>query len=160
MLLLFKNLAFTVLVPGSVAVYLPRMLARGEAVDSPLALAASIAAFTLGGAVYAWCLWDFAIHGRGTPAPIDAPKQLVLRGLYRCVRNPMYVGVLTVILGWVIRFQEGRLAAYGLTVAICFHLFIVLYEEPHLTRLFGAQYEEYRGTVGRWLPRPPRNAGS
>ena len=107
----------------------------------------------LGGAIYFWCLWDFATFGRGTPAPIDAPKHLVVRGLYRYTRNPMYVGVLATIAGWSVFFDlPPRLLAYLAIVATIFQLFIVLYEEPHLLREFGSEYEEYRSHVGRWLP--------
>jgi len=97
-------------------------------------------------------VWDFARFGRGTPAPIDAPKRLVTRGLYRYTRNPMYVGVLTVILGWAVLFRAWALVAYALAVWSCFHSFIILYEEPHLRAQFGKEYEEYRVRVSRWLP--------
>ena len=112
----------------------------------------SLAFFLFGGAVYSWCVWDFATFGRGTPAPIDAPKELVVRGLYRYTRNPMYVGVLSTILGWAMLFKEPQLLLYALCVGTCFHLFVVLYEEPNLQRVFGNSYEEYRARVNRWLP--------
>lgn len=101
-----------------------------------------------------WCVWDFATFGRGTPAPIDAPKKLVVRGLYRCARNPMYVGVLAVILGWALFFRDPNLVLYALGIGICFHLFIVLYEQRHLAKEFGRQYEEYCSRVAPWLPGP------
>jgi protein-S-isoprenylcysteine O-methyltransferase Ste14 len=152
-ILLLKNLLFTVLIPGTVAVYVPLLIVRGErfAVDPGIALAALVLA--TGAAIYAWCVWDFATFGRGTPAPIDAPKKLVVRGLYRYTRNPMYVGVLTVILGWAVLFRAVTLVLYAAGVATCFHLVVLLYEEPHLGRAFGREYEEYKGQVGRWLPR-------
>lgn len=152
MALVLKNLLFTLVVPGTVAVYLP-LLIHGErsAASGPI-LALALSALALGGAIYAWCVWDFAAFGRGTPAPIDSPKRLVVRGLYRYTRNPMYLGVLTEILGWAILFQSGVLIFYALIVAGCFQLFIVLYEERHLRREFGGEYEEYRSAVGRWLP--------
>lgn len=93
------------------------------------------------------------MFGRGTPAPIDAPKRLVVRGLYRYTRNPMYLGVLTVILGWAFLFPIGTLVIYGLVVAAGFHLFVMYCEEPHLKRTFGRDYEVYSIRVGRWLPR-------
>ncbi len=156
MVLVLKNLLFTVLVPGTVAVYIPLSIAGGRSVGSGLTLATALAILALGTAIYAWCVWDFATFGRGTPAPIDAPKKLVVRGLYRYTRNPMYVGVLTVILGWAALFRAADLALYALVVGTCFHLFIVLYEERYLAREFGDQYEAYRSRVGRWLPRSPR----
>jgi protein-S-isoprenylcysteine O-methyltransferase Ste14 len=95
----------------------------------------------------------FATFGRGTPAPIDAPKKLVVHGLYRYVRNPMYVGVFMVILGWALLFHSTMLAVYAVVVAVFFNAFIALYEEPHLAKTFGGEYDEYRARVPRWLPR-------
>ena len=152
MALLLKNLLFTVLVPGTVGVYLPLRLAQGgQPVAGPMLVLAFIL-LALGATTYVWCVWDFATFGRGTPAPIDAPKRLVVRGLYRYVRNPMYVGVLTVILSWAVLFQSTQVFVYAISIGICFHLFVVLYEERHLARLFGAEYREYCASVGRWLP--------
>ncbi len=156
MVLLIKNLLFTLVVPGTVAVLVPRLIAGDDSPASGMAFAIALVLFGLGGGIYAWCVWDFASFGRGTPAPIDAPKKLVLRGLYRYTRNPMYLGVLTVISGWVVLFQSASLVAYAIIVATCFHLFILLYEEPHLLREFGSQYEAYRSSVSRWLPTPRR----
>lgn len=153
MLLLIKNLLFTLVVPGTVAVLGPLLIARGHAPASGAGFAIALALLGIGGAIYAWCVWDFASFGRGTPAPIDAPKKLVLRGLYHYTRNPMYVGVLTVIAAWVVLFQVVSLALYGAMVGTCFHLFILLYEEPHLEDLFGGDYAAYKAEVGRWLPR-------
>ena len=155
MLLFLKNLLFTVVVPGTVAGYGPWLIARGcgEPFGSPAWLLLASGFFIIGGIIYLWCIWDFATFGRGTPAPIHAPKKLVVRGLYRYTRNPMYVGVLTVILGWVVLFQAFNLLIYALCVGIVIHLFIVFYEEPHLKKTFGATYEQYRSRVGRWLPR-------
>ena len=152
MVLLLKNLFFTFLVPGTVAVWVPWQIAAGAAPPGDAARAVAGALFLAGAAIYAWCVWDFATFGRGTPAPIDAPTRLVVRGLYRFTRNPMYVGVLTFIAGWVVLFQTGALLAYALAVGAAFHLFVLLYEEPHLERVFGASYASYRGEVGRWLP--------
>ena len=112
-----------------------------------------MALFTFGAAALLWCVWDFASFGRGTPAPIDPPKKLVVRGLYRIVRNPMYVGGLLVLLGWLALYQTLALGLYALAVALGFHLWTVFYEEPHLRRVFGAQYDGYCARVGRWLPR-------
>jgi len=153
MAILLKNLLFTVIIPGAVAVYVPLSIARPRSPATGSLGVAGIALLVLGGAIYAWCVWDFATFGRGTPAPIDAPKRLIVRGLYRYSRNPMYVGVLTVILGWEVLFQSGVLAVYALIVALCFRLFIVLYEEPHLRRQFGKEYDDYCARAGRWLPK-------
>jgi protein-S-isoprenylcysteine O-methyltransferase Ste14 len=152
MVLILKNLLFTVIVPGTVAVYVPMLLVADRVSPSAWAVAWALPVLATGTAVYAWCVWDFATFGRGTPAPVDAPKHLVVHGLYRYTRNPMYVGVLTVIVGWAVLFQAGILLGYAALVGTAFHLMAVLYEEPHLRRVFGADYDRYRAQVGRWLP--------
>lgn len=153
MWLLAKNLLFTLVVPGSVAVYLPLWIAGADTPGPTAAVVLASLAFALGGAIYAWCVWDFATFGRGTPAPIDAPSKLVIRGLYRSVRNPMYVGVLCVILGWALFYTSAQLLLYGAIVWTIFHGFVVLYEEPHLREEFKTEYSDYCTQVGRWLPR-------
>jgi protein-S-isoprenylcysteine O-methyltransferase Ste14 len=154
--LFLKNLLFTILVPGSVAVYLPLLIAcRRDITNSPWLLAGGMLLLALGTAIYAWTIWDFASFGRGTPLPIDAPKKLVVRGLYRYTRNPMYIGVLTIILGWAVMFATAWLLAYAILVGAMVHLFVVLYEEPKLQLLFGMEYEDYRRSVGRWVPQFP-----
>lgn len=150
MLLWLKSILFTAVVPGTVAIYLPLFLVRDRSAG-PLAttlLGAILVA--LGVAIYLWCVWDFAVFGRGTPAPMDAPKSMVMRGLYRYTRNPMYVGLLTAISGWAIVFQSLLLAAYAVAVWAALQAFILLHEEPHLRRVFGAQYEDYCRRVPRW----------
>ena len=151
MLLFLKNLLFTVLVPGTVGVYIPVFVFSHAPVGFSPGTVAAVLLLLIGTSVYLWCLWDFASFGRGTPAPIDAPKHLVIRGLYRYSRNPMYIGVLSVICGWSLLFQSLSIAIYGLAVATCFHLFVVFYEEPHLKLVFGPSYEQYCAQVGRWL---------
>jgi protein-S-isoprenylcysteine O-methyltransferase Ste14 len=153
MALLVKNLLFTFFVPGTVAVYLPLLISRSYPRASDGVLAGALTLLGLGALIYGWCVWDFASFGRGTPLPLDAPKKLVARGLYQYTRNPMYVGVLTVILGWALFFEAAILLLYALAVFTTFHLFIVLYEEPHLLHEFGQEYEAYRDRVGRWLLR-------
>ena len=74
-----------------------------------------------------------------------------MRGLYRYTRNPMYVGVLTVVVGWAVLFGATKLLIYGAVVATCFHSVVVFYEEPHLERVFGEEYVQYKRRVGRWL---------
>ena len=151
MALLVKNLLFTVIVPGTVAVYVPMLIVWGRSPAPGPTIALALLLFVAGGATYAWCVWDFASYGRGTPAPLDAPKKLVVRGLYRFTRNPMYVGVLTVILGWAALYRSWSLIIYALPVGTMFHLFIVLYEERYLRREFGGEYDDYRARVPRWL---------
>lgn len=150
-MLLLKNLLFTVVAPGTVAIYAPLFFVRGRAAASGGWLIASSVFFLAGVAIYSWCVWDFATFGRGTPAPIDAPKKLIVRGLYRYTRNPMYLGVLTTIIGWALLFKALNLLLYALCVGLCFHLFVVFYEEPHLRAVFGSSYEDYCARVSRWL---------
>ena len=155
MALLLKNILFTVVIPGTVAVYLPLAIARGRSISSsPLWLVIGLALLALGLASYTWCVWDFASFGRGTPLPIDAPRKLVVRGLYRHTRNPMYLGVITVVVGWAAIFAMVWLLTYATALAACCHVFVVLYEEPKLQELFGLEYESYRRAVPRWLTRP------
>ena len=95
----------------------------------------------------------FALRGLGTPAPIAPPEKLVVTGLYRYVRNPMYVAVLAVIVGQALVLGDWRLIAYGALFWIACHLFVVAYEEPTLERTFKDQYEVFRANVPRWIPR-------
>ena len=157
MVLFLKNLLFTVFVPGLVAGYVPWRLASPGLAEGARLSQWSIAApaFILGASIYFWCLWDFATAGRGTPAPVDPPKTLVVRGLYRYVRNPMYVGVLLVIVGWTLLTRSSALATYGASVALAFHLFVVFVEEPMLRARFGESYGAYCRSVSRWWPTLP-----
>jgi len=100
-----------------------------------------------------WCFWDFLDKGKGTPAPIDPPKELVVSGLYNYVRNPMYVGVLLVIIGHFLWFGFWSLLIYALIVFLGFSSFVIFYEEPNLKQRFGAGYDEYLKRVPRWIPR-------
>lgn len=156
MVLALKSLLFTIVVPGTVAVYVPLLLVRGEAPTAffPARLAAGFL-IGLGAAGYLWCVWNFARHGRGTPAPIDAPKRLVVAGAHRWVRNPMYLSVLAVIAGWGLLFESRELLVYLASMAILFHLVVILYEEPVLRRQFGSEYQRYCVSVRRWWPRRP-----
>jgi protein-S-isoprenylcysteine O-methyltransferase Ste14 len=161
--LFLKNALFTVVVPGVVAVYFPLTMIVAAPEDllarwTPGRIIALVP-LVAGTALYLWCLWEFAVHGRGTPAPFDAPRQLVVRGPYRWVRNPMYLGVELVILGWSVLFHSLALALYAVVVGLAFHGFVVLYEEPALRRRFGAAYRNYCEQVGRWLPTRKQGSG-
>ena len=160
MLLFVKNVVFTILMPGTVAIFVPVYVFAHPLVNASAASFVAGLPLVLGAAVYSWCLWDFAVTGRGTPAPIDPPKVLVVRGLYQYARNPMYVGVLSVICGWALLFQSLTLAIYAMCMAAAFHLFVLLYEEPHLRRVFGASYEHYCLEVNRWLPLGKRRSAA
>lgn len=151
-ILFLKNLLFTIIVPGLVAVVIPFRIGSRRGAPEPWRYAA-ILPWVMGAAIYLRCVWDFALTGRGTPAPIDAPKVLVVKGLYRRVRNPVYIGVLLVVLGWWLYFGSLALLIYAAGLALAFHLFVILVEEPSLRRQFGDSYEHYCRTVHRWLPR-------
>lgn len=152
-----KTLIFTVLAPGTVTVLLPFLILRAGfgfvAINGYGFKIAGAAVIIPGVLIYLWCAMGFAIEGRGTPAPHDPPKELVHKGLYRFVRNPMYVGVLTVLLGEVVYFGSGALLVYMLFVFSVFNIFIVKYEEPTLKKKFGESYERYCSSVPRWLPK-------
>jgi protein-S-isoprenylcysteine O-methyltransferase Ste14 len=95
----------------------------------------------------------FALQGLGTPAPVAPPQHLVVTGLYRYVRNPMYVSVVAVIFGQSLLFGDWRLIVYGALFWLACHAFVVVYEEPTLQRTFGAEFEAFRANVPRWIPR-------
>jgi methyltransferase (TIGR00027 family) len=99
------------------------------------------------------CFVRFVVHGHGTPAPVAPPTRLVVSGLYRYVRNPMYVAVVVVVVGQAAWFGSSALLVYAVVLWGLFHLRVVVYEEPTLLREFGASFEEYRRGVGRWRPR-------
>jgi len=106
-----------------------------------------------GATIYFWCAFGAFAQAGGTPAPLDPPKRLVVHGLYRVMRNPMYVGVGSVVLAEAIGFRSAALAVYLIIWALCVHLFVLFYEEPTLRRKFGASYEDYCRRVPRWLPK-------
>jgi protein-S-isoprenylcysteine O-methyltransferase Ste14 len=153
---IIRTLIFTVFVTGTVTVYVPYRLLPGGNLDVGAARYAGIPLIALGAMVYLWCAWSFAVEGLGTPAPIDPPKRLVARGPYRHVRNPMYIGVLNVLLGEALLFHSLRVLEFALFAFIASHLFVVLYEERALRRKFGAEYEDYCRVVPRWIPRLAR----
>jgi len=95
----------------------------------------------------------FALQGLGTPAPIAPPRKLVVTGLYRYVRNPIYVALVAVILGQAVLMGDSRLIVYGALLWLSFHVFVVAYEEPTLEQTFGKEFEAFRAAVPRWIPR-------
>ena len=134
-----------------VAGLIPVLLMREHA---PFAAWVPLAVPVLGIGIFAllWCVRDFYVSGRGTLAPWDPPKRLVIVGLYRLVRNPMYVAVLTILVGWSLLYRSWLLLAYAIVVTTAFHFRVVLYEEPWLKRQFGTDWDAYAARVSRWLP--------
>ena len=152
--LALRALFFVFLLPGTVAGYVPYSILHASNHAhlprlSPSSVCASLLA-AVGALVLLRCVWDFFAAGKGTLAPVDPPRFLVVRGLYRYTRNPMYNGVLAVLLGEAWLFGSASLLEYTLLVFVAFHLFVVLYEEPTLEALFTKSYEAYRHAVPRW----------
>ena len=151
-----KTLLFTLLVPASVTILVPQLLLSANVKFWPDDFSVHwLLGFTLigiGAAFYFKCAWDFASFGKGTPVPLDPPRNFVARGLYRLVRNPMYVGVLLVLIGQALIFRSFLILGYTILMWLCFHLFVTLYEEPTLRKKFGSSYDEYCRTVPRWFP--------
>jgi protein-S-isoprenylcysteine O-methyltransferase Ste14 len=155
-----RNLLFTLVVPVSGAVLLPgwvlgRFDSRAAATAWP-----AVGVIAFGVALYLWCLWLFASVGRGTPGPWDAPRRFVAVGPYRWVRNPIYISALLVVVGEAWLFLSPPLLGYAGAMMIGCHLFVISYEEPTLRRRFGDAYNEYVGTVSRWIPWPPKQGRS
>ena len=151
-----RSLLWTVLLPGIVAGYVPwRFFGLGEARPDPGRLTDLLALLLmgLGAALLAACIVEFARRGRGTLSPIDPPRTLVVGGLYRYVRNPMYVAVTTIVAGEALLTRSAPLAAYLVGWFAVANLFVLGYEEPALRRQFGAPYDDYARRVGRWMPR-------
>lgn len=148
---------FLLVAPGTGAGYVPWLINgwrfAGDFGDSPLVRAAGIAMMLFGGAALSECFVRFAWTGFGTPAPIAPPQRLIVTGLYRHVRNPMYVAVVALVLGQALLFGDTRLLLYGAAGWLIFHLFVLAYEEPALRRQFPDDYARYTTAVPRWLPR-------
>lgn len=156
---IIRTLIFTVFVPGFWTVMMPYwLLPRGARLDGRGAGAAGWLLIAAGIALYFACaFWGFAVRGKGTPLPLDPPKKLVIEGPYRMVRNPMYWGVGSVLLGEATVFHSVVLLQLFAAFAVGVILFVLSIEEPGLRAKFGAEYEEYCRRVPRWLPRfkPP-----
>lgn len=115
-----------------------------------------LVAIAAGAILLLTCIFEFARSGKGTLSPVDAPRELVVRGLYRYVRNPMYLSVGTILLGELLLVRSRALFIYWIIWLVAVNLFVMLYEEPTLRRRFGQSYQRYMQQVGRWLPRLPR----
>ena len=160
-MLLLRSVFFTFLLPGTVTMLIPYWLisSRGARVLSihPVRYL-GLPLIVIGAAGLLWCIWEFFSEGRGTLAPIDPPKYLVVRGLYRYVRNPMYLAVVTILFGEAVFFVSTPVLIEAGVFIVLANLFVMGYEEPTLRRQFGDSYERYSQTVGRWIPRYRREA--
>jgi protein-S-isoprenylcysteine O-methyltransferase Ste14 len=157
MFILMRALAYATLFTAVVLLLLPSRVLDWAGIAFPGAFGLPQAAGTvlaIGGAALAlWSVLAFAIIGRGTPAPFDAPRQLVVRGPYRYVRNPMYLGAALALAGAACAFESLALFGYLAVFVAAFTLFAIGFEEPTLRRAFGREYEDYCQRVHRWWPR-------
>src|SRR5215469_3887337 len=148
--MLLRAITAFVALPGVVAFAVPIWI--GISTRRPLRyvpLAATILA--LGTLLLLWCVREFYVAGRGTLAPWSPPRHLVTSGPYRWSRNPMYIGVLTILLGWCVLWHSRTLLKYTLIVAAAVWLRVLVAEEPWAARNFGAEWEAYRTNVPRWI---------
>jgi protein-S-isoprenylcysteine O-methyltransferase Ste14 len=137
--------------PGVVAILVPGAIAWNRSHASKPWLFIGLTLFVAGFASLLWCVRDFYVSGKGTLAPWSPPKHLVKVGLYRYTRNPMYVAVALMLIGWSVGFTSLKLATYTGIVLLAFHLRVVFGEEPWLARTHGTAWDEYRARVPRWL---------
>jgi len=154
MWLAIKIIGFTAIVPGIEAILIPSLLANGRLCN----LIASAHGWYLSGwlpvcfglLLYALSVTGFAVRGFGTPAPFDPPKHLVVAGVHAYTRNPMYVGIVSFVIGLAILCGLWRLFFYGVGLFVFFHVVVRFFEEPVLKRNYGLEYEEYCKSVPRW----------
>jgi protein-S-isoprenylcysteine O-methyltransferase Ste14 len=148
-LLLRAVLAF-LLMPGVVAFLVPLLLLAPDEPGS-FDLVRGLVPLTLGMSGLLWCVREFYVAGRGTLAPWAPPQTLVVTGLYRFSRNPMYIAVLLLLAGWALAFTSSSLAVYAAAMLIVFHIRVVLFEEPWLAERHGIHWSKYKNQVPRWL---------
>lgn len=157
MFVLVRAITYSALFIGLLLIYVPARLLSWSGIVRPSAVEApQVAGMVIGGAgaaVALWCIFTFVSVGRGTPAPFDPPRRLVIHGPYRFVRNPMYIGAGLALAGAALFYESLPLLAYPGLFLLATHLFVVWYEEPALRRTFGQEYEAYCGRVRRWWPR-------
>ena len=159
MFVLVRAVTWASLFIGLVLVLLPAQILSDTGVVRPPEVGAAqivgLAAALAGGLLALWCIAAFAVLGRGTPAPFDPPRRLVVRGPYTFLRNPMYLGAGLALLGAALFYGSLALLGYAAAFFAVTHAFVVLYEEPTLRRSFGADYDTYCREVRRWWPRLP-----
>ena len=157
--LVIRNAAMIVLFPGTVVVYVPyRLLTSYPAPEfAPFSLARYLAVLVVaaGTAILLTSIWSFARVGRGTLAPFDETKKLIVVGLYRYVRNPMYIGVLFILLGEALFFRSSALLLYACLCFVVANVLIIGYEEHRLRHKYGDEFQRYCARVGRWMPGKP-----
>jgi protein-S-isoprenylcysteine O-methyltransferase Ste14 len=156
MFVIFRAITYATLFIGFLLIYLPaRLLASAGIVRASEIAAPQIAGMivgSVGAALALGCIFTFATIGKGTPAPFDPPRKLVIRGPYRFVRNPMYIGAALALAGAALFYRSLPLLACAGAFLVACHLFVISYEEPTLRRSFGAEYLAYCQRVSRWWP--------
>ena len=154
MFILARAVTYSTLFVGFVLVFAPSRVLSASGVVPPAVIglpqAAGILVGAAGTAVAVSCIVAFVLVGKGTPAPFDPPRRLVVRGPYRFVRNPMYIGAGLAMLGAALFYQSVALLGYIAVFFLLTHLLVAWYEEPTLRRTFGNAYEAYCERVGRW----------
>ena len=153
---LARAATYAALFVSLIFVYLPGRLLSWSGVVQPAVIEMpQIAAVIVGGVgalTALWCILTFLFLGKGTPAPLDPPQRLVVRGPYRFVRNPMYIGAGLGLAGAALYYESISMAIYAALFLLAAHLFVIFYEEPTLRRMFGSEYQAYCSAVRRWLP--------
>ncbi len=156
MFVIVRTIVYATLFIGLLLIYLPARILAWSGIVRPAAMGwpqiAGLAIGTAGAVVALSCVCVFAFVGKGTPAPFDPPRRLVVRGPYRFVRNPMYIGAALAVAGAALFYQSIQLLAFVAGFLLVTHFFVVLYEEPTLHRLFGSDYQAYCQRVHRWRP--------
>ena len=154
---LARAATYSVLFIGFLLIFLPGQILSSTGVVQPAAIGvwqiAGVLLAVSGAALALMCILTFVFVGRGTPAPFDPPRRLVIRGPYRLVRNPMYLSAGLALAGAGIFYESIPLLGYAALFLVITHLFVVLYEEPTLRRTFDTDYEAYCRRVGRWWPK-------
>ena len=156
MFVLVRTITYASLFIGFVLIYLPARLLSWSGIVRPASIEwQQLVGMVIGiaGAMIAlWCVFTFAFLGRGTPAPFDPPRRLVIKGPYHFVRNPMYIGAGLALGSAALFYESLPLLGYTGFFFLVTHLFVVLYEEPALRQTFGQEYEAYCHRVKRWRP--------
>jgi protein-S-isoprenylcysteine O-methyltransferase Ste14 len=152
--LAFRSMLWVILLPGFFAGYVPwRFFGLRNVRDLSGALSIiGLLCIGVGAALLTACIVEFGRSGRGTLSPMDPPRHLVVKGLYRYVRNPMYLSVTIIVLGEAILVRSLPLTVYWVIWFLCANMFVIGYEEPWLRENFGASYDQYTRHVGRWIP--------
>ena len=155
-----RAVTYAALFIGLLFIYLPGRLLTWSGVVRPepngAPQIAGMIVSSIGTVIALWCIFTFVFVGKGTPAPFDPPRRLVIRGPYRFVRNPMYIGAGLVLAGLAIFYQSISVAIYAGLFLLAAHIFVVAYEEPTLRRTFGQEYDAYCVRVRRWWPAADR----